>query len=288
MSSSRILRTAIAGVIAVGALISATGVSSPMAALGSLNGDAAASSVAHKNDKPGKNATVTVYLTRHGETWLNATQRMQGWSDAPLTEEGTVVAEHLGKGLAEAGVKFKSAYSADMLRHFSTASTVLEELGYKGEAVRDERLREIAFGRFEGATQAEVFAAAGPYVVGDPRNPLNLFAAIIPANDAANAAAKAKDPNAPALIAESFEQVGARSMAALNEIAAAQAKKGGGNVLVVSSGITIMADLTAMGADLSGITTGIGNASVSKLEYKNGTWTVLSVNDLSYVEAGSD
>lgn len=287
MWSHPILRTAVASLISLGALITAASGAAPTATLGSPHGDTAAASIT-KDKNVGKNATVTIYLTRHGETWLNATKRMQGWSDAPLTEEGKLVAEHLGIGLAEAQVSFKSAYSADMLRHFSTASLVLDETGYKGEAVRDERLREMAFGRFEGATQAEVVKAAAPYLPAGATDPLSLFAAVVPANDAANAAAKAKDPNAPVLVAETFDQVGVRSMAALNEIAAAQAKKGGGNVLVVSSGITIMADLAVLGADLSSIPAGIGNAAVSKLQYKNGTWTVLSVNDLSYVQAGSD
>ena len=30
----------------------------------------------------------TVYLIRHGETYLNKYDRMQGWADAPLTPQG--------------------------------------------------------------------------------------------------------------------------------------------------------------------------------------------------------
>ncbi|MDV7694684.1 hypothetical protein GA842_07340 [Pediococcus parvulus] len=30
----------------------------------------------------------TVYLIRHGETYLNKFDRMQGWADAPLTPKG--------------------------------------------------------------------------------------------------------------------------------------------------------------------------------------------------------
>lgn len=29
-----------------------------------------------------------IYVVRHGRTYLNKYQRLQGWSDAPLTEEG--------------------------------------------------------------------------------------------------------------------------------------------------------------------------------------------------------
>ena len=31
---------------------------------------------------------ITVYLVRHGQTWFNHFNKMQGWSDSPLTENG--------------------------------------------------------------------------------------------------------------------------------------------------------------------------------------------------------
>lgn len=271
MKSRRTLRVAIAGIAAAAMLFSFSAFSAPVEAPTLVSH--AKSSNENSDKHGGKNAEVTIYLTRHGKTWLNETGRMQGWSDSPLTESGVLDATHLGTGLAKAGVKFQSAYSADMLRHFQTASLALNALGYKGEAVRDERLREVSFGKFEGATQAEVFAAVKPYLTGaDPKSYLN---AIVKANG-----------DSP-LAAETYDQVGARAVAALNDIAAAQGKKGG-NVLVVSSGITIMAVLDTLGADTSSLTAGIENAAVSKLVYKNGTWTVVSMNDKSYVEAGAE
>lgn len=266
MSSRRTFRVAIAGLATVATLFSLAAFSAPAAAEGQ-NGSS--------SNNVGKNAEVTVYLTRHGETWLNTQHRMQGWSDSPLTTEGELDAQHLGAGLAEAGITFKAAYSADMVRHYDTISLALGELGYKGEPVRDKRLREVSFGKFEGATQAEVFKAVGPLLGGD-QSVGALLGAIVTANGTSP------------LPAESLEQLSARTMASLNDVAAAQAKKGGGNVLVVSSGITIMAALQSMGADLSSVTAGIDNAAVSKLTYKNGTWTVDTVNDSSYVEAGAN
>ena len=52
-----------------------------------------------KTSKVDKNAEVTIYLTRHGKTMLNTTDRSQGWIDAPLTPAGIEIAESLGKGL---------------------------------------------------------------------------------------------------------------------------------------------------------------------------------------------
>lgn len=270
MSSRRIFRIAVAGLAATATLLSVAAFSAPVA--DTSKATHSSSSVSTHNS--GKNAEVTVYLTRHGETWLNTTHRMQGWSDSPLTDAGELDAQHLGTGLAKAGVKFKAVYSADMVRHYETASLALGALRYKDEPVRDKRLREVSFGKFEGATQAETFTAVAPFM-GTDQSMDSFLNAIVKANEGSG------------LPAETSAQVGTRAVAALNDIAAAQAKKGGGNVLVVSSGITIVAVLQSMGADVSTLTNGIANAAVSKLTYKNGTWTVVTMNDTSFVEAGA-
>lgn len=43
--------------------------------------------------------TITVWFARHGKTWLNTLDRVQGWADSPLTDEGAQVARYLGEGL---------------------------------------------------------------------------------------------------------------------------------------------------------------------------------------------
>ena len=34
-----------------------------------------------------------VYLVRHGKTWFNRYDKMQGWSDSPLAPDGVEVAK---------------------------------------------------------------------------------------------------------------------------------------------------------------------------------------------------
>lgn len=89
------------------------------------------------------------------------------------------------------------------------------------------------------------------------------------------------------LPAETSTDLTDRAVEALNDIASEREAAGGGNVLVVSSGITISLALEELGADMSGVTKGIENAAVSELTYDGGEWTVDTVNDLSYVEAGA-
>lgn len=227
-------------------------------------------------------STVRIYLTRHGETMLNELERAQGWADSPLVADGEEVAEDLGAGLAAAGVEFEAAYSADMVRHFTTAVLALDAAEQEIEPVRDERLREVAFGRFEGAGNDEMWSFAAEQLgyadVGEMFGSVEFTEAL----DAVAAGSEETD-----LPAETSAEVGERAVAALEDIAEKVAEDGGGEVLVVSSGITITLALGMLGAVLSKVTSGIENAAVSELVYDDGEWSVETVNDLSYVEAGA-
>lgn len=68
--------------------------------------------------------TVTVYFARHGKTLFNTFDRVQGWADTPLTEEGVQVARYLGEGLK--GIKFDSFYSSDAGRQRETMAVILK------------------------------------------------------------------------------------------------------------------------------------------------------------------
>ncbi len=56
---------------------------------------------------------IEIYIARHGKTMLNASDQVQGWSDAVLTPQGQRQAISLGRGLAKHGIHFTAAYSSD-------------------------------------------------------------------------------------------------------------------------------------------------------------------------------
>ena len=91
-------------------------------------------------------------LCRHGQTGYNAALRFQGQMDEPLSELGRQQAKLLAERLAEEPVDV--AYTSDLCRAFETAEVALA--GRDVPLHRDERLREIAFGRWEGMTFAEI------------------------------------------------------------------------------------------------------------------------------------
>jgi broad specificity phosphatase PhoE len=94
----------------------------------------------------------TLLLARHGETDWNRELRIQGSSDIELNELGREQARTLAVELAD--VELDAIYASDLSRARDTAEAVAAT---KGLPVRlDARLRERAFGSWEGLTREDV------------------------------------------------------------------------------------------------------------------------------------
>jgi len=91
-------------------------------------------------------------LCRHGQTGFNASLRFQGQMDEPLSDLGRKQSLLLAERLASEEIDV--AYTSDLSRARETATLAL---GERPVALHlDERLREVAFGRWEGMTFAEI------------------------------------------------------------------------------------------------------------------------------------
>lgn len=102
-----------------------------------------------------------LYFVRHGETDWNAEGRLQGQRDIPLNDVGRVQAEETGRILARIEPKFSDlAYWGSPLSRAAETMTILREtLGLHAAGWRpDDRLKELAFGRWEGLTWKEAEA----------------------------------------------------------------------------------------------------------------------------------
>jgi len=62
---------------------------------------------------------IKLYLVRHGETYFNTCQKIQGWSDSLLTKTGVNQAAILGNGLKN--LPFSKVYTSDLGRAKGTA-----------------------------------------------------------------------------------------------------------------------------------------------------------------------
>ncbi|WP_307409352.1 histidine phosphatase family protein [Breznakia pachnodae] len=100
---------------------------------------------------------ITLYFIRHGETYLNKYKKMQGWSDAPLTQQGIQDAIATGKRLLNQ--KFDVIYTSDLGRTLTTAKLIKEENIYRNETniIPKQEFRETFFGSLDGSFSDYVY-----------------------------------------------------------------------------------------------------------------------------------
>lgn len=91
-------------------------------------------------------------VIRHGETAWNAEHRIQGRLDVPLSATGVWQAGRLAQRLAEETID--AIYASDLARAWMTGAPMADARGLTMFA--EPRLRERAFGIFEGKTLDEV------------------------------------------------------------------------------------------------------------------------------------
>lgn len=153
-------------------------------------------------------ATTTLIIIRHGETEWNVTGRHQGHLDSPLTSTGIAQAEACGARL-DNGRPIDAVYASDLGRSMATAQIIADML--KQAIIPRPDLREICLGLLQGLTLNELKAdhpgLYSQFIQGDPD-----FA--LPGG-------------------ESLRQFQRRTMACLNEIAAAHP---GQTILAITHG----------------------------------------------------
>lgn len=223
-------------------------------------------------------------MARHGKTLMNTLDKVQGWCDSPLTDEGIEAARHLGYGLSD--IHFRAAYCSDLRRTMQTSQIIL---GAKGQddipIVELSGLREACFGSFEADYNHVMWNSAALYLhyVSMDDMVKDILAKKISYKEVLNAVKAIDRLN----MAESFSQVEARTQESLREIAKREIEKGDGNILVVSHGMSILAMLLGLGGDKY-FEKPLDNAAVCEVTYENGEFTVHSMADLSYVNKGRE
>ncbi|WEV39650.1 histidine phosphatase family protein [Lactobacillus sp. ESL0684] len=91
-----------------------------------------------------------IYIVRHGQTYINRYNKMQGWCDTPLTQKGITGAEQAGETLRD--VPFDIALSSDLKRASDTCDIIIEHNQNHDELqhIASPYFREQFYGYFEG------------------------------------------------------------------------------------------------------------------------------------------
>jgi broad specificity phosphatase PhoE len=109
-------------------------------------------------------------LVPHATTEWNASERLQGWTDTPLSDVGKRQAALVARRLRIE--RIDACHTSDLGRATQTGEAIVAERGLK--FAPDTRLREIHFGAWEGLTYAEVCHSAGQEILAWERDPMEV------------------------------------------------------------------------------------------------------------------
>ncbi|WP_155287772.1 histidine phosphatase family protein [Lacticaseibacillus zhaodongensis] len=212
---------------------------------------------------------ITIYLIRHGQTYINRYDRMQGWSDTPLTDKGIADAKQAGQTLSD--VHFVRAYSSDTMRAQTTAGYILAANKWPDTPFSTSpNFREQFYGYFEGDNPSRTW-----FVIGKPHGYNGWEDIVARAGlDAAKDMMHAADPFHDAEDAHTYWS---RIMRGFKEIR--DGNPDGGKVLLVTHGTSIRSIADKFGkSDGFKIDRGPANGSITQLRLDDGGVHLLAYN----------
>ncbi|USS86103.1 phosphoglycerate mutase family protein [Fructilactobacillus cliffordii] len=217
-------------------------------------------------------AKFTLYLVRHGQTYYNVFNKLQGWSNSPLTQQGIDDAVATGKRLKD--IKFKAAYCSDLTRAQKTMSLLFDqnETFNSITPIVSPFFREEFYGYFEGLNMDEVW-----YQAGAPHG-AKTFAEIIDQYDM-NVAKDFLKQADPFHMAENAEEYWHRLQQGLDLITSNPNIEDGDSVLLVSHGNTLLSlvDRFSQPGQFD-LRTRPANGSITKLAVDGDQLTVTDYN----------
>ncbi|MGE7945662.1 histidine phosphatase family protein [Lysinibacillus sp. NPDC093688] len=199
----------------------------------------------------------TFYLVRHGETMWNKEQRLQGWLDSPLSENGILQTEKLRDHLKN--ISFTAAFSSSSGRAKETLQILLTDLQLPINY--EDNLREIFLGDWQGKKVEDIMTSHPDYEL--YTNYPGQFVATH---------------------TESFGMVTERAMCSLKKIAEKYPEN---NVLIVSHAVTIKCIINAIlgrSVDKLWAEPFINGTSVTIIEQVDQQWLVKEIGNIQHLQ----
>ncbi len=218
-----------------------------------------------------------LHLVRHGQTYFNRYNRLQGWSNSPLTEKGLEDARRAAERLS--GVDLAAAFCSDTTRAMQTATMILDRNEAAGHRrpplVADMHFREQFYGYFEGQDMSMAWWAAGaPH--GAP-----TYAQIVAEHGLGATRDFLKDAD-PFHDAESDAEYWTRIEGGFALIAAAPGLQDGDHVLQISHGNTLLSLMNRFAPQGHDLTHRPANGSVTDMDFDTGLPLDRAVRVVSY------
>ncbi|MBS4761495.1 histidine phosphatase family protein [Carnobacteriaceae bacterium zg-ZUI252] len=209
---------------------------------------------------------VKLIFMRHAQTYLNKYERMQGWSNAPLTQSGVADCHASGRGLAH--VKFDAVYTSDLQRTIDTANIILSENKVSSDLtiVPMYEFREVFFGHFEGLPVKDIWPKVIEMSGKDDdakKKLLDNMHALDPSGDS-----------------ENYMAFWLRIYQGLHKLIE-QYRDTDKTILVVSHGLALNIMLSAILPEHT-FRGPLSNASVTEVTYENGQFTLNKFNGVDH------
>lgn len=199
--------------------------------------------------------TLTVDLVRHGQTLFNILDRLQGWSDSPLSTAGLQTADETGQRLKN--IHYDHYYSSDLKRAIDTAHHVIAPNQFsQAEPTQLQDVREVYFGSFEGADNTASWLTAAKPLGFKTQAEIIAHGSFSLARDAMHAA----DPLHLSEDGQTFEARVDRGLRTLLD-----QNQDGQRLLVVTHGTYIRSLVLRFGPQFDPLTVFPGNGSVTTL-----------------------
>lgn len=214
---------------------------------------------------------LNLYVVRHGQTYFNIFNKLQGWSNSPLTQKGIDGAKETAAKLAD--TKFADAYCSDTTRAMDTANIILaaNTVSAVDHPTTSPFFREEFYGYYEGNDMNQTW-----YVAGAPHG-VPMFKDI----QSTYSIGKAKDflkEADPFHLAENNDDYWKRIDQGFELIRNNSQLKDGDNVLLISHGNTLLSLMERYGEGKYDLSTRPANGSLTKLELDGNRVKVISYN----------
>lgn len=212
-----------------------------------------------------------LYVVRHGQTYFNIFNRLQGWSNSPLTEKGIEGAKDTAEKLAN--IKFSAAFCSDTTRAMHTAQIILDanKAGSVDQPLTSPLLREEFYGYYEGNDMPQTW-----YVAGAPHG-LPTFKDIVNKYSIGKAKDYLKEAD-PFHMAEDNEEYWTRWNKGLDFIRSDKNIHDDDNVLLISHGNAVLSLVERFGKGKYDVTERPANGSLTKLEITDNDAEVTGYN----------
>ena len=195
----------------------------------------------------------TLVLIRHGESEANRQGIFGGQIDPDLQNRGARQAEATAKFISE-NYKVDKIYSSDLTRAYKTAKALADILGL--EIIKDEKLREIYAGKWEGVTFSDLTVKY--------KEDYDVWLHHI--------------GKAVCTDGESVKELGERVMGEITRIA----KENDGKTVAIATHATpiraVQSIIETNGVDEMENIPWVTNASVTVLEYDEGMWRITELS----------